>query len=77
MADDKMRKVFESPKCAECGAPLEQQRASYSGTRRFYCEQCSPVGKVKETWQPLMAGSSVSAVYILDENGKIVPAKRN
>ena len=68
--------VFERPKCAECGKPLDAHRASYEIRRRLYCSSCEAVAKVKETWQPMFAGGSIAGVYTIDSNGKIVPARR-
>ena len=69
-------KGFKKPVCAECGRELESGRANYEVRRRIDCSHCEPVAKVKENWQPMFGGGSISAVYTLDENGKIVPARR-
>lgn len=66
---------FVGPRCAECGKPLPRERASYETKRRFYCSGCENIARMKESWQP-MIGSSVSAMYVIDSNGKLVPHRR-
>ncbi len=53
--------------CIECGIELPAQRASYELRNRAYCDQCKELAHVKERWQPMASGFSVSSIFVLKE----------
>lgn len=58
---------FRTPRCSECGLELPEAPATYSSSRRLYCESCAPVGDVKADWKPLGTGS-VQRMFVIRPN---------
>jgi len=52
--------------CIECGDEVAPERAAYEPqlTKR-YCAKCAPIRDLKQSWQPMHSGYSVSAIYIV------------